>query len=110
MAGGVAEVVFGREGRRISGGALEEGFRLGESFEVDEGVGLVVQEDGVGGFFGGAGDKGGIEGDGLIVLLVAAVEASQQAGYGGIAGMGRVKLFYDGQCLIGFVLSLIEAG
>ncbi len=52
----------------------------------------------------GCGDQGGVEGVGLVVVSVAAVEAGEEAGYGGVAGIGGVEFFDDGEGLGGFVL------
>ncbi len=60
MAGGVAEVVFGGKSGGVGDGALEEGFGFGVVLEVNEGIGVVVEEGGVWGILGGAGDEGGI--------------------------------------------------
>jgi len=92
MTGGVAEVVFGGEGVRVGHGALEEGFGFGELLETDQDVGVVVEEGWV---LRGAGDECGIEGSGFVVLLVAAVEASEETSDGWVFGMGGVEFFDD---------------
>ncbi len=49
MAGGDSEVFFGGEGGWIGDGALEESFGFSGALEVDENVGAVVEEGGIGG-------------------------------------------------------------
>jgi len=107
MAGGLGEVVFARKGIRLNDGALEKGLGGGEVFEVNLKVGGVVEEGGV---LRRLDDKGGVEGGGLVVLLVAAVEPREQAGEGGVVGMGSVELDSDGDGLGSFALLLVEAG
>ena len=102
MAGGVAEVVFGGEGGRVGDGALEEGLGFGVLLEVNQDVGVVVEEGGV---LRGAGDERGVEGSGLVVLLVAAVEAGEEAGEGRVFGVGGVELFRRGDGLGRFALA-----
>jgi hypothetical protein len=43
-------------------------------------------------------------------LLVAGVEAGEEAGEGGVVGVGGVELLGDGDGLLGFSLLVVEAG
>ncbi len=43
-------------------------------------------------------------------MLVAGVEAGEEAGEGGVVGVGGVELLNDGEGLIGFALLVVEAG
>ncbi len=108
MAGGETEVVFGGKCVGLGDGALEKSFGFGVAVEVDEGVGVVVEEGGV--WRGGSGDKGGEEGLGLIVLAVAAVETSKEPGDCGVLGIGGVEFFGDGESVGELALGGVEGG
>ncbi len=81
VAGGSGEVVGGGKGVWLGDGALEELLGFGVALEVDEGVGVVVEEGGVG---GGLGGEAGEERLGLVVLAGLAEEAGIEAGDGGV--------------------------
>ena len=98
MAGGDSEVIFGGEGGGVGQGALEESFCLGWALEVNEGVGAVVEEGGVGGGGGGIrGDKRIEEGFGGAVVAGAGEGAGEEAGDGGVVGVGAVEILEDGK-------------
>lgn len=107
MAGGLGEVVLGGEGVGIGDRPLQERLCLSEVLEMDLDVRRVVEKGGV---LGVCSDEGGVEGRGFVVLLVAAVEASEESGNRGVCGVGRVKLFDEGEGLGGLALHVVEAG
>jgi hypothetical protein len=107
VAGRESEIVLAWEGGGFRDGALEEGFRFSKFAEMDQGVGAVVDQGDV---LRGGDDEGGIESGGFVVLVAESVEPGEEAGERGIAGVGGVELFDDGESLSGLALLFVEAG
>jgi hypothetical protein len=115
VAGGVAEVNFGGKSGGVGYGALEEGLGFGEFLEVDQGVGVVIEEGGVWGIavwgiLRGGGDECGVQGFSLVILLAAGIKTGEEAGKVRVFGVGGVDLESDGEGLAGFSLLLVKGG
>ena len=107
MAGGEAEIVFGRVGGGILEGVLENGLGFSKFLDMNEGIGAVGDEGWV---LRICGDQSDVKGVSLVELAVAGIEAGEQPGEVDVGGVGGMKLLGDGKGFVRLALVFIDTG
>ncbi len=107
VAGSGAEIIVGRKGGGLRGRSIKQLLSFGEALEMNQGIGVVIEERGV---VRGVGRQGGEHRLGPLVLAGLTEQPSVQAGDGGVLRVGSVQLFDESRGLFGLVLVEVKSG